>query len=74
MGECADGVFFFDCRKFFGAKNAPPTRQTKLSFSTRTKKDEPKEGEVDGEGVSSKENSDLEKGMLDGDDCVATMS
>ncbi|KAH6890386.1 ATP-dependent DNA ligase [Thelonectria olida] len=42
--------------KFFGAKNAPPTRQTKLAFSTKAKKEEPKEEEE----VDSKENSDPE--------------
>ncbi|KAK7424976.1 ATP-dependent DNA ligase Cdc17 [Neonectria magnoliae] len=43
--------------KFFGAKSAPPTQQTKLSFSTKAKKHETKEEE----DVSVKENSDSEK-------------
>ncbi|KAH8686741.1 hypothetical protein BGZ61DRAFT_354656 [Ilyonectria robusta] len=43
--------------KFFGAKGAPPRQQTKLSFSTKAKKEEAKQEE----DVSAKENSDSEK-------------
>ncbi|KAF7541191.1 hypothetical protein G7Z17_g12030 [Cylindrodendrum hubeiense] len=43
--------------KFFGAKGAPPPQQTKLSFSTKAKKDETKQEE----DVSAKENSDSDK-------------
>lgn len=45
-------------RKFFGAKGAPPQQQTKLSFSTKAKKEE-----VD-EDVSAKENADPVPGLL----------
>jgi DNA ligase 1 len=48
------------CSKFFGAKGGPPPQQTKLAFSSKAAKAEPScEPEED---VSSKENSDPEKG------------
>ncbi|CAM1502875.1 Fc.00g076510.m01.CDS01 [Cosmosporella sp. VM-42] len=46
--------------KFFGAKGAAPQKQTKLSFSTKAKKEEEVKDEE--EDVNTEENSDSEKG------------
>jgi hypothetical protein len=58
----------WSCRKFFGAKGAPPQQQSKLSFSTKADKKEEEVTEdedvkMESEGdVSAKENSDPQKG------------
>lgn len=74
MGACnggarinlfVDGAHFEEfsltiaCSKFFGAQGAAPPRQSKLSFSTKAKKEETADSEED---TSVKENTDPEKG------------
>lgn len=66
MHDMRSMLMVWDFRKFFGAKNGPPQQQTKLSFSTKAKKDDAKKGELKKEDteedVTTKELSETEKG------------